>query len=67
MKLRNIFSIAALLMIAGGAYAGLSQPAEVIVDLDNMFAQGDQHAARTAKDDVSFIGCGIRNLDDGVN
>ena len=67
MKIGNISSIAALLLIAGGAYAGFSQPAEVIVDLDNMFAQGDQHAARTAKDDVSFIGCGIRNLDDGVN
>jgi hypothetical protein len=67
MRIRNLLSIAALLLIAGGAYAGLSQPTEVVINFDNMFAQGDQNAARTAKDDVSFIGCGIRVLDDGVN
>lgn len=67
MKIRNISLIAALTLIAGGAYAGLIQPAPVTVDLVNQFASGDQNTARTVKDDVSFIGCGIRVTDDGVN
>jgi hypothetical protein len=67
MKIRNISLIAALTLIAGGAYAGLIQPAPVTVDLVNLFASGDQNTARTVKDDVSFIGCGIRVTDDGVN
>ena len=53
--------------MAAAASAGLSQPAPVVIDRDFMFAQGDQNAARIAKDDVSFIGCGIRVFDDGVN
>ena len=67
MKIRSILSIAALTLIAGGAYAGFSQPVPVTFNLVNMTAFGDQVTARIAKDDVSFIGCGIRVTDDGVN
>ena len=67
MKIRYLLSIAALTLIAGVASAGLKQPAPVTIDLTNMFASGDQVTARIAPDDVTFIGCGIRVIDDGVN
>ena len=67
MKIRHLLSIAALTLMAAVASAGLKQPAPVTVDLVNMTALGDQVTARIAKDDVSFIGCGIRVFDDGVN
>ncbi len=41
-------------------FAGLSQPADVIVDMENMSAQGDMISARYSKSDFTFIGCGIR-------
>lgn len=53
--------------MAAVASAGLKQPAPVVIDLVNMIATGDQVTARIADDDVSFIGCGIRVTDDGVN
>jgi hypothetical protein len=67
MKVRSLLSIAALTLMAAVASAGFKQPAPVTVDLVNMIASGDQVTARIAKDDVSFIGCGIRVFDDGVN
>ena len=53
--------------MAGVAYAGLTQPAAVLVDLDGMSAQGDQYTARTSKNDIELIGCGVTLIDDGVN
>ncbi len=67
MKIKILLSTAALTLLAGVAFAGLVQPAPVMVDLDNMNAQGDQWTARTANNDVEFIGCGNRVFDDGVN
>ena len=67
MKIRNLLSITALTLIAGVAFAGQVQPAVVFIDEANMFAQGDMWTARTAKNDVEFIGCGIRVVDDGVS
>ena len=67
MKIRYVISIAVLTLLAGIAYAGLVQPAIVDVDLDNMIALGDQFTARTSTNETEFIGCGTRNLDDGVN
>jgi len=65
MKIKILLSTTALTLLAAAASAGLKQPAPVIVDFDLMFAQGDQVTARIAKDDVSFIGCGVRVFDDG--
>ena len=56
-----------LTLLAGVTFAGFVQPAVVVVDFVNMLAEGDQNTARTAADDVSFIGCGVRVNDDGVN
>lgn len=65
MKIRCLLSIATLTLLAGVTSAGFVQPAAVIVNLDEMFAQGDQVTARTAKNDVEGIGCGIRVFDGG--
>ena len=67
MKIRYLLSIAALTLLAGVASAGFVQPVVVTVDLTNMFALGDQVTARTSKNDVEFIGCGIRVIDDGAS
>lgn len=66
MKIRNMFGTIILTLLAGIAYAGLTQPAPVLIDFDNMTALGDQLTARTAPDDTSFIGCGTRHFDDGM-
>lgn len=50
----------AIAMLATSAHAGLTQPAEVDVDLVNGAAQGDQVSARYTKDKIQFIGCGMR-------
>ncbi len=67
MKIRYLLSIAILMLLAAVASAGLKQPAPVTVDLVNMIALGDQNTARIARNDLDFIGCGIRVFDDGVN
>jgi len=67
MKIKHLFPIATLALMAGVASAGLVQPAPITVDLDNGVALGDQWTARTANNDVEFIGCGIRVFDDGGN
>ena len=67
MKKRCLLSVAGLTLMAGLASAGFVQPVPVTVDLVNMTALGDQWTARSADNDLDFIGCGIRNFDDGVN
>lgn len=66
MKIKYLSAIAILTLLAGLAYAGFTQPSTVVIDFDNVTALGDQHTARTAKDDTSFIGCGTRHFDDGM-
>ena len=66
MKKRSVILTITLTLLAGFAVAGLVQPAPVDVDLVNMFAQGDQHTARTSAGDTEFIGCGTRSFDDGM-
>ncbi len=66
MKIKCLLATLTLTSLGGLAYAGLIQPAPVVVDLDNMTALGDQWTARTADDDSSFIGCGTRHFDDGM-
>ena len=64
--MNKILTVTTLMLLTGFAYAGLVQPSPVDVDLVNMTAIGDQFTARTAADDISFIGCGTRNFDDGA-
>ncbi len=66
MKLKTKIMIAAAAAFAStAAVAGFSQPALVDVDLVNRFAGGDMVSAQAAKDNVTFIGCGIRKIATG--
>ena len=56
---------AAVVLLSTGAFAGLYQPAPFGIDLDNQIAQGDMQSVRDSKDELAFIGCGIRTLDLG--
>jgi len=66
MQASKILTIAALTLMSSIALAGLVQPAPVDVDLVNQAALGDMYTARTADEDNVFIGCGVRNIDDGA-
>jgi hypothetical protein len=66
MKARYVSISAILAIFSSIAVAGFVQPAVVLVDLDNKFAQGDMWTARTANNDVEYIGCGTRVTEDGV-
>jgi hypothetical protein len=63
---RLIGTIAAITLTAGAAHAGLTQPANVDVDLVGGTATGDQVSARYSSNLTEYIGCGIRKIQDGV-
>lgn len=65
MKRKLGLGIIAAIM-AGAAHAGLTQPAEVDVDLATNLALGDQVSARYSANATEFIGCGIRKIQDGA-
>lgn len=68
MKFLQKILATSLLVFSSLAIAGLTQPAPVMVDTDNMFAQGDMVSARMSDNEFTFIGCGTRHLlnDDGT-
>lgn len=53
-------------LVSHAAFAGLSQPAQVEVDLENSLAQGDMLTAALSKSQNVFIGCGTRNFEVGT-
>lgn len=63
--LKAMACMTAAALISVSAHAGFTRPAEVNVDLDNLFAGGDMISARTDKAKNVFIGCGTRNVEDG--
>jgi len=66
MKTRHVLISAILAIFSSIAVAGLVEPVPVSVDEVNMIASGDMWTARTADNNVEFIGCGIREFDVGV-
>jgi hypothetical protein len=62
MKIKHLLISIAFTMLCSNVYAGLFQPAEVIVDLDNRIASGDMQTARNSESDFTMIGCGIRKI-----
>ncbi|MEP5764386.1 MAG: hypothetical protein ABJ308_07320 [Halieaceae bacterium] len=54
-----------LALSATTVLGGLAQPSNLVIDLDNNFAFGDQVTTRYSKNDTEFIGCGIRSFDNG--
>ena len=62
MKIKQLLITVTFAVLSSNVYAGLTQPAEVTVDLVNRTAQGDMHTARTSDSDFTMIGCGIRKI-----
>lgn len=55
-----MFAGASLALMASAALAGFIQPAPVDVDFTTNNAMGDQVTARYAKNNIDYIGCGMR-------
>lgn len=62
MKIKQLLITIAFAMLFSSVYAGLTQPADVVIDLDNRFASGDMWTARTSESEFTMIGCGIRKI-----
>ena len=62
MKIKQLLITFGFTILSFNVFAGLSQPAEVIVDTENRFAQGDMRTARSADNEFAYIGCGIRKI-----
>ena len=65
MKITCVLSTFFLVLVTTTSFAGRYNEVPVTIDFDFGFAEGSQLTAKTAKNDVEFIGCGIRNFDDG--
>lgn len=66
MKAKYVLISAILAIFSSIAVAGLFQPAPVFIvinDDTSGFAQGDMWTARTADNNVEFIGCGTRVIE----
>ena len=63
---KKVLITAILVFVSSVSFAGLKQPAVVMVDLVNGFAQGDINTAANSDNDVELIGCGSRSVDDGM-
>jgi hypothetical protein len=65
MRMKQVISVAGLILGWSAAMAGLVQPAPVEVTLFGNGAgraAGDMVSARFSKDSVAFIGCGVRRI-----
>ena len=65
MKFKILLTLVVALF-SSAVFAGLHQPAPIMIDLDNGFAQGDMLTAANSVNSDEFIGCGTRSFDDGV-
>ena len=64
MKFKILLTMVVALF-SSSVFAGLHQPAPIIVDVDNGFASGDMLTAANSVNSDEFIGCGTRSFDDG--
>jgi hypothetical protein len=67
MKTRYLFSTLFLVLVATSSFAGRFNDVPVTIDFDAGFAEGSQLTAKTSKNEVEFIGCGIRNFNNGFS
>jgi hypothetical protein len=68
MTLKTLLIITVLALASSLAFAGLTQPANVVVvqnDDGSGSASGDMVSARTSANDSEFIGCGIKGFQGG--
>lgn len=66
LKPKIVLAGLATALLSSVAFAGFVQPAPVIVDTTARTATGDQVTARYSKNDVEFIGCGMRTTRTGA-
>ena len=66
MKIKKTATAIAILLFSSLAFSGSVVDAPVDVDLDNNFAFGNMASARFSDNDVEFIGCGVRYIDNGA-
>ena len=66
-KTRYFLSTIFLVLMATTSFAGRFNDVPVTVDFDFGFADGNQLTAKTSKNDVEYIGCGVRNFNDGFS
>ena len=62
---KKILVTAVFAFFSSAAFAGLYLPAELIIDRDNGFAQGDMLSVANSVNNDSFLGCGTRRFDNG--
>lgn len=65
MKIHIVLSIVILALASTVSFAGDFLEVPVVIDFEIGFAEGNQLTARTADNDIEFIGCGVRNFNDG--
>jgi hypothetical protein len=68
MRSKSLFVMAAAMLVSISGYAGFTQPAPVMIEIDglNGIATGDMVSARNSTNEFEFIGCGMRAFDDGA-
>lgn len=65
MQMKKVVAVTLLALGSATAFAGLVQPAPVVVTLNpdgSGTAFGDMATARFSDNDVEFIGCGVRRI-----
>jgi len=62
MRIKQILITLAFTLLSSSVYAGLSQPAEVMVDLKNRVPQGIRKTASNSDRDFTMIGCDTRKI-----
>lgn len=67
MKITHASAALALTLMAGVASAGYIQPQPVQIDSNLRTAIGDMSSARSSEDPNELIGCGIRQIEVGVD
>jgi hypothetical protein len=69
MKKQHLTAIGALILLSSSAMAGLYQPApiDIVTNADGSgSARGDMVTARFTKNNVEYLGCGVRTFSDGA-
>ena len=66
-RTRYFLSTLFLVLVASTSFAGRFTEVPVVIDFAFGFAEGNQLTAKTSKNDVEYIGCGVRNFNDGFS
>jgi len=65
MKIVQLTTLTVLALVSSISFAGAALKIQVEIDEVDKYAHGSQWAARTARNDVEKIGCGVTGVADG--